>query len=113
MMAAQELQRQFDKYQRPDKSPNNIRCYCVDPGVVRTPLSRGFLSMGSVWGLVLYIVMWPLWFIVLKSAWEGAQSILYCAMSPMEYNKRGDDGWQSAEYCRDCHDAKYFVVGVG
>ena len=107
MMAAQDLQRQFDKYQRPDKSPSNIRCYCVDPGLVRTPMSRGFLSMGKIWGLLLYIVMWPIWFVVLKSTWEGAQSILHCAMSPIEYDKRGEDGWQTAEYCRDCHDAKY------
>lgn len=107
MMAAQNFQRQFDQYKRPDKSLNNIRCYCVDPGIVRTPMSRGFLSMGKIWGLLLYIVMWPLWFIVLKSAWEGAQSILHCAMSPIEYDKRGEDGWQSAEYCRDCHEAKY------
>ena len=106
MMAAQDLQRQFDKYQRPDKSPANIRCYCVDPGIVRTPLSRGFLSMGKIWGLLLYLVMWPVWFVVLKSAWEGAQSILHCAMSPIEYDKRGEDGWQTSVYCRDCHEAK-------
>src|SRR5208282_18789 len=40
MMIAQDLQRQYDKYQRPDKAITNIRCFCVDPGLVRTPMLR-------------------------------------------------------------------------
>ena len=107
MMIAQDLQRQYDNYQRPDKAVTNIRCYCVDPGLVRTPMLRSFLSFGSIWGLLLYLIMWPVWFIVLKSAWEGAQTILHCAMSPIDYSKRGEQGWTSAGYYRDCREAKY------
>lgn len=106
MMVAQDFQRQFDSYQRPDKAITNVRCFCVDPGLVRTPMLRSFLSMGSVWGLLLYLIMWPLWFIVLKSGWEGAQTILHCAMSPIDYSKRGEQGWTTAGYYRDCREAK-------
>jgi NAD(P)-dependent dehydrogenase (short-subunit alcohol dehydrogenase family) len=106
MMAAQDIQREFDKYQRPDKVRSNIRCLCVDPGLVRTPLLRGFLSFGSIWGLLVYIIMWPLWFIILKSSWEGAQTILHCAMSPIDYSTRGEEGWSLAGYYRDCQEAR-------
>jgi NAD(P)-dependent dehydrogenase (short-subunit alcohol dehydrogenase family) len=107
MTAAQGFQQEFDAYKRPDKSLNNIRVYCVDPGLVRTPMLRGFLSWGSIWGLLLYIIMWPIWFVVLKSAWEGAQTILHCAMSPIDYSDRGEEGWVTAGYYRDCREAKY------
>ena len=106
MMIAQDLQRQYDNYQRPDKAVTNTRCFCVDPGLVRTPMLRSFLSFGSIWGLLVYLIMWPIWFIVLKSGWEGAQTILHCAMSPIDYSKRGEQGWTSAAYYRDCRDAK-------
>jgi NAD(P)-dependent dehydrogenase (short-subunit alcohol dehydrogenase family) len=110
MMIAQDLQRQFDKFQRPDKSNNNIRCFCIDPGLVRSPMLRGFLSLGSIWGLILYFIMWPLWAIILKSALEGAQTILTCAMSPIDYSKRGENGWLTVGYYRDCREAKYVLI---
>lgn len=110
MMIAQDLQRQFDKFQRPDKSVTNIRCFVVDPGVVRSPMLRGFLSLGTIWGLLLYFIMWPLWAIILKSGWEGAQSLLNCAMSPIDYSKRGENGWLTAGYYRDCRGAKYVLI---
>jgi NAD(P)-dependent dehydrogenase (short-subunit alcohol dehydrogenase family) len=110
MMIAQDLQRQFDKFQRPDKSVSNIRCFCVDPGLVRTPMLRGFLSFGSIWGLLLYFVMWPFWAIILKSGYEGAQTLLNCAMSPIDYSKRGENGWLTAGYYRDCREAKYVFI---
>jgi NAD(P)-dependent dehydrogenase (short-subunit alcohol dehydrogenase family) len=106
MMTAQDLQRQFDAYQRPDKVVTNIRCFCVDPGVVRTPMLRSFLSLGSIWGLLLYVITWPIWFIILKSPWEGAQTILHCAMTPIDYSKRGEQGRTTAAYYRDCREAK-------
>lgn len=106
MMAAQDFQTKFDKYQRPDKAATNVRCYCVDPGLVRTPMLRGFVSLGSVWGLFLYLITWPIWAIILKSEWEGAQTILHCAMSPIDYSGRGE-GWTNAAYYRDCREARY------
>jgi len=106
MMAAQDLQRDFDKYERPDGVFTNVRCFCVDPGLVRTPMLRTFLSLGSIWGLLVYLIMWPLWFVILKSPWEGAQTILYCAMSPIDYTKREELGWTTAGYYRDCREAR-------
>jgi NAD(P)-dependent dehydrogenase (short-subunit alcohol dehydrogenase family) len=106
MMAAQDFQRQFDAYKRPDKANTNTRCFCVDPGLVRTPMSRAFLSFWSIWGLLLYLFMWPLWAVVLKSSWEGAQTILHCAMIPIAYDKRSEEGWKLAGYYRDCREAK-------
>ena len=106
MMMVQDLQRHFDSSQLKNKGVSNIRCYCIDPGLVRTPLLRGFLSFGSIWGLLLYLLVWPFFYLILKSPWEGAQTILHCAMSPIDYGKRAEDGWGSAAYYRDCQEAK-------
>ncbi|QSL65650.1 hypothetical protein MERGE_002963 [Pneumocystis wakefieldiae] len=75
------LEIRISNYKRPDEFPNNVRCYVVDPGFVRSHMTLRFLSFGSLWGLLLYIIMWPLWYIVLKSCKQGAQSLLYCIMS--------------------------------
>ncbi|KTW28442.1 hypothetical protein T552_01704 [Pneumocystis carinii B80] len=81
MNFAKEFQNRISNYKRPDEFPNNVRCYVVDPGFVRSHMTLRFLSFGSLWGLLLYIIMWPLWYIVLKSCRQGAQSLLYCIMS--------------------------------
>lgn len=52
----------------------------VDPGWCRTPGMRRYLTRGSLWGLALYLIMWPFWWLVLKSPVQGAQSFLYGAM---------------------------------
>jgi hypothetical protein len=109
MASAQTFQREFDRYKRPDNALNNIRVSCVDPGLVRAPMLRGYITFGSLWGLFMYLILWPLWWIILKSAWGGAQTILYCAMSPIDYGHRGENGWEMAAYCRDCKDARYVL----
>ena len=80
MVFAQAFQKHLDVYQRPDKQPNNARVILVDPGFTRTPGMRRWLTMGSLWGLLLYMIMWPVWWLVLKSPTQGAQSILRAAM---------------------------------
>lgn len=80
MIFAQAFQKHLDAYQRPDKQLNNARVIIVDPGFTRTPGMRRWLTMGSLWGLLLYLFMWPLWWIVLKSPAQGAQSFLRAAM---------------------------------
>ncbi|EWC45429.1 hypothetical protein DRE_00828 [Drechslerella stenobrocha 248] len=82
MALVAELQRQLDAYKRPDGMPTNVKIYSVDPGIMRSPGSRRWLSLGSVVGLLAYIVMWPLWWLVLKSTWEGAQSFLAALYDP-------------------------------
>ncbi|KAI4139125.1 MAG: hypothetical protein L6R39_006459 [Caloplaca ligustica] len=80
MTFAQAYQKHLDAYKRPDKQPNNARVILVDPGLTRTPGMRRWLSMGSLWGLLLYLVTWPIWWLTLKSPHMGAQSFLFAAM---------------------------------
>jgi hypothetical protein len=74
------FQKHLSSYQRPDKSPNNARVFTVDPGWTRTPGMLRYLTAGSLWGLALYLIMWPFWWLVLKSPFQGAQSFLFAAM---------------------------------
>ncbi|KAG4305548.1 hypothetical protein PORY_001104 [Pneumocystis oryctolagi] len=76
-----EFQSRLSNCKEKDGLPNNVRCYVVDPGFVRSHMMLRFLSFGTLWGLFLYIFMWPFWYIVLKSCKQGAQSLLYCLMS--------------------------------
>lgn len=80
MTFAHGFQKHLDSYKRPDKQPNNARALIVDPGFSRTPGTRRWLSGGSLWGLLIYLVTWPLWWLVLKSPTQGAQSYLLAAM---------------------------------
>ena len=77
---ARAFQKHLSSYTRPDKRPMNARVIIVDPGWTRTPGMRRFLTFGSLWGLLLYLLMWPFWWLVLKSPEQGAQSFLYAAM---------------------------------
>lgn len=80
MTFASAFQKHLDSYVRPDKQANNARAFIVDPGYSRTPGTRRWLSGGSLVGLAVYLIAWPLWWLVLKSANQGAQSFLKAAM---------------------------------
>ena len=80
MIFAQAFQKHLDAYQRPDKQPNNARVIVVDPGFTRTPGMRRWLTMGSLWGLLLYLLTWPFWWLVFKSPVQGAQGFLRAAL---------------------------------
>ncbi|KAJ4296509.1 hypothetical protein N0V90_006554 [Kalmusia sp. IMI 367209] len=97
MTFALAFQKHLSSYARPDKNPMNSRVILVDPGWTRTPGMRRFLTLGSLWGLLVYMVTWPLWWLVLKSADQGAQTFLYAAMEA-QYG-RGEGGWFLKE-CR-------------
>ncbi|PWW74464.1 NAD(P)-binding protein [Tuber magnatum] len=96
-----EFQRRLDSYVRPDKQPNNVRIYNIDPGLVRTPGARRWITMGSLWGLGVYLVTWPIWWLVLKDPQQGAQSFLAAAMSPE--CGMGEGG----KFLRECQNQKY------
>ncbi|TGZ84892.1 NAD(P)-binding protein [Ascodesmis nigricans] len=81
MTYAVETQRRFHEYKRPDGGKNQVRVFCVDPGVSRTLGTRRWISMGSIPGLLAYLLTWPLWWLILKSPESGAQSFLTAAMS--------------------------------
>ncbi|MCJ1378482.1 hypothetical protein MMC17_001581 [Xylographa soralifera] len=80
MVFAQAFQKHLDVYERPDKQSNNARVIVVDPSFTRTPGMRRWLTMGSLWGLLGYLLLWPLWWLILKSPEQGAQSFLKAAM---------------------------------
>ena len=101
MVFAQAFQKHLDAYERPDKQPNNARVTVVDPGLTRTPGMRRWLSMGSLWGLLGYMLLWPVWWLVLKSPERGAQTLLYAAMDADL--GRGAGG----RFLKECKDASY------
>ena len=84
------FQKHLSAFQRPDKLPTNTRVYLIDPGFCRTPGTRRWLTWGSITGLGLYLLLYPLWWFVLKSPDMGAQSFLYAAME--EAFGRGEGG---------------------
>ncbi|KAL7272235.1 hypothetical protein RUND412_004963 [Rhizina undulata] len=96
-----EFQRRLTMYERPDKQPNNIRIFNVDPGLTRTPGMRRWLSLGSLSGLAAYLFSWPFWWLVLKDPSMGAQSFLAAAMSPE--CGIGEGG----KFLRDCQNQIY------
>ena len=98
MNFALSFQRHLSSFKRPDGLPPCTRVLVVDPGHTRTPGTRRWMTGGSLWGLLLYLITWPFWCLVLKSPQQGAQSILYAAMEE-EYG-RGVGGWFIKE-CRE------------
>jgi hypothetical protein len=62
---------------------------------------RRYLSCGSLWGLALYLIMWPFWWLVLKSPDQGAQTFLYAAMEA-QYG-RGEGG----KFLKECRETKF------
>lgn len=103
MTFAHSFQRHLNSVARPDGLPPCTRVITVDPGHSRTPGTRRWLTGGSLWGLLLYLITWPFWCLVLKSPQQGAQSILYAAME--EKYGRGTGGWFIKE-CREMDCAR-------
>ncbi|ERF71471.1 hypothetical protein EPUS_00460 [Endocarpon pusillum Z07020] len=98
MTFALAFQKHLDSYTRPDKQPNNARAFLVDPGQSRTPGTRRWLTGGSLWGLLAYLITWPFWWLVLKSPEQGAQSFLLAAM---EGELARDAGGKLIKECRE------------
>lgn len=80
MTFAVAFQKHLSAYKRPDNQPMNAKVLLVDPGFCRTPGMNRYLTRGSLWGLAVYIVLWPFWWLTLKSAEQGAQTVLFAAM---------------------------------
>lgn len=106
MIFAQAFQKHLDAYKRPDKQPNNARVIIVDPNYTRTPGMRRWLTMGSLWGLLLYLFLWPLWWLILKSPLQGAQSFLRAAMEA-ELG-RGVGG----RFIKECKDVEFLRTEI-
>ncbi|KAK3390418.1 hypothetical protein B0H63DRAFT_465559 [Podospora didyma] len=80
MVFAKAYQKHLDAYKRPDELPMNARVFLVDPGFTRTPGSRRWLTRGSLWGLILYMVFYAFSWLLMKSAEMGAQSLLWAML---------------------------------
>ncbi|KAJ5894221.1 oxidoreductase C19A8.06 [Penicillium taxi] len=106
MAFAHSFQRHLNEYKRPDGLPSCTRVVVVDPGLSRTPGTRRWLTGGSLWGLLLYLITWPLWWLILKSPSQGAQSILTAAMD--EDYGRGEGGW----LVKECRQMDYARVDI-
>lgn len=80
MTFGQAFQKHLDEYKRPDQLPMNARVFFVDPGYSRTPGMRRWLTRGTLWGLLLYVTHYALPWLLLKSPYKGAQSVLHAVM---------------------------------
>lgn len=74
------FQKHLEAYKRPDGMLMNSKVVLVDPGLCRTPGTRRWLTFGSLIGLVVYLVTYPLWLLVLKAPEMGAENFLHAAM---------------------------------
>ncbi|KAB2577433.1 putative short chain dehydrogenase reductase family protein [Lasiodiplodia theobromae] len=101
MVFASAFQKHLATYNRPDKFPMNSRVFVVDPGWTRTPGMRRHLSFGSLWGLALYLIMWPFWWLVLKSPVQGAQTYLYAAMDAQLGRAEG------GKFLKECREVRF------
>ncbi|KAL2852131.1 hypothetical protein BJX68DRAFT_59492 [Aspergillus pseudodeflectus] len=107
MVFATSFQKHLSSFKRPDGQPTSTRVILVDPGYSRTPGTRRWLTGGSLWGLLVYLITWPFWWLALKSPQQGAQSILYAAMEARF--GRGEGGWMIKE-CREVDFARKEVT---
>ncbi|KAK4134355.1 NAD(P)-binding protein [Trichocladium antarcticum] len=80
MVFAKAYQKHLDAYKRPDQLPMNARVVLVDPGLARTPGMRRWLTRGSLFGLLVYMVLYALAWLLLKDPTMAAQSLLYATM---------------------------------
>jgi NAD(P)-dependent dehydrogenase (short-subunit alcohol dehydrogenase family) len=80
MVFAKAYQKHLDAYKRPDQLPMTARVVLVDPGLARTPGMRRWLTRGSLWGLLVYVVLYFFAWLLLKSPAMAAQSLLYAGM---------------------------------
>lgn len=72
-----------------------ISVHCVSPGMVRTELGRHV-----TFPLWMKVLLAPFWFLLVKSTYNGCQSLLYCTLSE-------DLNGQSGRFYRNCAEGKW------
>ncbi|KAK8216234.1 hypothetical protein HDK77DRAFT_188106 [Phyllosticta capitalensis] len=101
MTFASAFQKHLSSYKRPDQFPMTARVFVVDPGFTRTPGTRRYLTFGSLWGLALYLIMWPVWWLILKSPQQGAQTYLWASMDDRLGRESG------GKFLKECREIKF------
>lgn len=101
------FQKHLSAFKRADNFPMNTKVFLVDPGLCRTPGTRRWLTWGSLTGLLIYLISYPLWWLVLKSPDMGSQSFLFAAME--ERYSRGSGGW----IIKECMERKLLREDAG
>lgn len=97
------FQRKLVEYERKDKSPCNVKVSIVNPGIMRSSSTRRYFSMGTVWGLLIYVILYPIWFLFFKSPVQGAQSLLFAILAPM---LGANDGGNIIQECKIAKSGK-------
>ena len=105
-MFAVAFQKHLSTFKRPDKMPMNTKVLLADPGFSRTPGTRRWLSFGSLFGLALYLVFYPFWWLVLKSPVMGAQPFLYAAMEE-RFSRISDSPESGAWLIKECAERPF------
>lgn len=89
MTFALAFQKHLDSYKRPDELPMNAKVVLVDPGFAKTPGMRRWLTRGSLWGLLVYLLSYVLMWFFLKPPLMAAQSILWAAFEGRVVRDKG------------------------
>lgn len=95
-MFAKEFQRKVESTPRADKQPCAIRVNVVNPGIVRSPSTRRFVSAGSIIGLLIYMILYPIFWLLVKSCEQGAESFIFAINSPNLHTMNGGN------YIKEC-----------
>jgi len=77
---------------------SGVDVYCLCPGMVRTNLGRHVVPTYS---LLFRIIFYPLYYFLVKSPWEGIQTILHCSLAP---ELTGESG----KMYRNCEEKPWF-----
>lgn len=104
---AKSYQRQLNVYERKDKAPVNVKISIVNPGLMRTPSMRRFISMGTILGLLFYLMLWPVWFLIFKSPFQGAQSVFFALYAPIFTKGEGGNLVQECRILKEGSRAEY------
>ncbi|XP_052273200.1 retinol dehydrogenase 14-like isoform X1 [Dreissena polymorpha] len=87
--------------------PSNVSVYTLHPGMVRTNLGRHaviFNKLFKIFCFPVYAMLYSLYVLLIKTAREGCQTVVYCAVSPELEGER--DG-----YYGNCRKEEWTIPG--
>ena len=78
LLFARELHRRY-------ANDGNVCVYSLSPGMVRTSLGRHSIFFNKYFQILCFpivVLLYPLWWTLIKTATEGCQTVVYCAVAP-------------------------------